>query len=200
MSYSRWSTSLVVNKQFWSDQSVVDQNETSKRIQLPHDPTTNPGIRSNVLWSHHINPDTDIRKCTKKSCPLRHKWLHQQNTRMRDKHVNITWVWECHNWTSPGRTYVDLWFCCHQVWGISLAGWYRHYVQRRAARFLINDYISRTQGCVTSMLTSLEWQTIEQRRRISRLIMMYKIQHQLVDIDPARLIPQTWWQQNQRST
>jgi hypothetical protein len=31
-------------------------------------------------------------KCTKKSCPLRHKWLHQQNTRMRDKHVNITWV------------------------------------------------------------------------------------------------------------
>jgi hypothetical protein len=44
MSYSRWSTSLVVNKQFWSDQSVVDQNETSKRNQLPHDPTTNHGI------------------------------------------------------------------------------------------------------------------------------------------------------------
>ena len=33
------------------------------------------------------------------------------------------------------------------------------------------------------MLTSLEWQTLEQRRRISRLVMMYKIQHQLVDID-----------------
>ena len=33
------------------------------------------------------------------------------------------------------------------------------------------------------MLTSLEWQTLEQRRRISRLAMMYKIQHQLVDID-----------------
>ena len=56
-------------------------------------------------------------------------------------------------------------------------------VQRRAARFVINDYISRTLGCVTSMLTSLEWQTLEQRRRISRLVMMYKIQHQLVDID-----------------
>jgi hypothetical protein len=63
MSYPRWSTSLVVNKQFWSDQSAVDQNETSKRNQLPHDPTTNPGIRSNGLWSHHLNPDTDIRKC-----------------------------------------------------------------------------------------------------------------------------------------
>jgi hypothetical protein len=39
-------------------------------------------------------------------------------------------------------------------------------VQRRAARFVINDYTSRTQGCVTSMLTSLEWQTLEQRRDI----------------------------------
>ena len=42
-------------------------------------------------------------------------------------------------------------------------------VQRRAARFVINDYTSRTPGCVTSMLTLLEWQTLEQRRRISRL-------------------------------
>jgi hypothetical protein len=49
--------------------------------------------------------------------------------------------------------------------------------------FVINDYTSRTQGCVTNMLASLEWQTLEQRRRISRLVMMYKIQHQLVDID-----------------
>ena len=56
-------------------------------------------------------------------------------------------------------------------------------VQRRAARFVINDYTNRTPGGVTSMLTSLEWQTLEQRRRISRLVMMYKIQHQLVDID-----------------
>jgi hypothetical protein len=56
-------------------------------------------------------------------------------------------------------------------------------VQRRAARFVINDYTSRTPGCMTSMLTSLEWQILEQRRRISRLVMMYKIQHQFVDID-----------------
>ena len=56
-------------------------------------------------------------------------------------------------------------------------------VQRRTARLVINDYTSRTQGCVTSMLTSLEQQTLKQRRRISRLVIMYKIQHQLVDID-----------------
>jgi hypothetical protein len=54
MSYPRWSTSLVASKQFCSDQSAVDQNETSKRNQLPHDPWKNlywplvllsPGIR-----------------------------------------------------------------------------------------------------------------------------------------------------------
>jgi hypothetical protein len=105
MSYPRWSTSLVVNKQFWSDQSAVDQNETSKR--------------SNDLWSHHL-----------------------------------TLIQTLEN------------------------------VQRRAARFVINDYTSRTQWCVTSMLTSLEWQTLEQRRSGHR----------------PRLISQTWWQQNQRST
>jgi hypothetical protein len=35
MSSPRWSTSLVVNKQFLSDQSAVDQNETSYLTILP---------------------------------------------------------------------------------------------------------------------------------------------------------------------
>jgi hypothetical protein len=160
MSYPHWSTSLV-NKQFWSDQSAVDQNETSKRNQLPHDPTTNTVIRSNGLWSHHLNPDTDIRKLVGGSIPV----LFFGRS-----------FWECHNWTSPGRTYVDLWFCCHQVWGISLG--------------VINDYTSRTQGCVTSMWTSLEWQTLEQRRRISRLVMMYKIQHPI----PVLFFGRSFWE------
>jgi hypothetical protein len=72
-------------------------------------------------------------------------------------------------------------------------------VQRRTARLVINDYTSRTQGCVTSMLTSLwvaDFKTTEEDKQTR-----YDIQ------DPAstrghrpRLIPQTWWQQNQRST
>jgi hypothetical protein len=49
---------------------------------------TKKACQNLTLWTFIIY----IRKCTKKSCPLRHKWLHQQNTRMRDKHVNITWV------------------------------------------------------------------------------------------------------------
>jgi hypothetical protein len=30
----------VHDSEFWSDQSAVDQNEASKRNQLPRDPTT----------------------------------------------------------------------------------------------------------------------------------------------------------------
>ena len=89
MSYPGWSTSLVVSKQFWSDQSAVDQD---KQVRETSYLTILRPTLEYRLWSHHPNPDTDIRKCTKKSCPLRHKWLHRQNRRMRDKHVNITWV------------------------------------------------------------------------------------------------------------
>jgi hypothetical protein len=68
-----------------------------KRNQLPHDPTTNPGIRSNGLWSHHLNPDTDIIKCTKKSCPLRHKWLPlvllSPGMRYKSRSMSKSWCW-----------------------------------------------------------------------------------------------------------
>jgi hypothetical protein len=84
MSYPRWSTSLVVNKQFWSDQSAVDQNETSKRNQLPHDPTTNPRIRSNGLWSHHLNPDTDIRIPLVSLSP---------GLRYKSRSMSTSWCW-----------------------------------------------------------------------------------------------------------
>lgn len=56
-------------------------------------------------------------------------------------------------------------------------------VQRRAARFVTKDYTSRTPGCVTYMVNSLGWQSLEQRRKNSRLYMLYKIQHNLVDIN-----------------
>jgi hypothetical protein len=52
--------------------------------------------------------NTDIRKCTKKSCPLRHKWLHQQNRRMRDKHVNITWVADFRTTEEDKQTLYDV--------------------------------------------------------------------------------------------
>jgi len=54
MSYPRWSTSLVVNKQFWSDQSAVDQNDTmrlygviiDKVVALTRSPAAIPGTKN----------------------------------------------------------------------------------------------------------------------------------------------------------
>lgn len=55
-------------------------------------------------------------------------------------------------------------------------------VQRRAARFVKGNYYVRTPGCVTSMMKDLQWEPLETRRLRSRLIMMYKIRNDLIDI------------------
>jgi hypothetical protein len=55
-------------------------------------------------------------------------------------------------------------------------------VQRRAARFVHNNYTERTPGCVTHMVQNLGWQPLQQRRYNNRLIIMFKIIYALVDV------------------
>ena len=69
-------------------------------------------------------------------------------------------------------------------------------IQRSAARMCMNDY-SR-ESSVTEMLNDLKWTSLENRRTITRLILMFKISHNLVDIDwqdhltkPKRLLKNT---------
>ena len=64
-------------------------------------------------------------------------------------------------------------------------------VQRRAARYVLNDYSTRTPGCVTNMVNKLQWESLEARRKSDRLAMLYKIQHGLVDIQPEDYIQQS---------
>ena len=59
-------------------------------------------------------------------------------------------------------------------------------VQRRAARFALHRY-HRTSS-VGSMLQILGCQTLSERRRVARLSMFYKIQNQLVAIDPSEYL------------
>ncbi len=54
-------------------------------------------------------------------------------------------------------------------------------IQRRAARFCMNDY--RGQSSVPDMLAELKWDALEDRRKYSRLQMMYKILNVMVGID-----------------
>ena len=53
-------------------------------------------------------------------------------------------------------------------------------VQRRAARFVSNDY--RRTSSVTEMISTLGWDTLQKRRDLARLSMMYRILLHLVDI------------------
>ena len=59
-------------------------------------------------------------------------------------------------------------------------------VQRRAARYACNNYTERTQGCVTAMVNSLGWETLQDRRKMQCLTMLFKIKkNNLVEIPEA---------------
>ena len=62
-------------------------------------------------------------------------------------------------------------------------------VQRRAARFVHRNYSDRTLGCVTNMVQSLGWESLQHRRYINRIIMLFKIQHGIIDISPEFIQP-----------
>jgi hypothetical protein len=48
-------------------------------------------------------------------------------------------------------------------------------IQRRAARFVYNNFYDREPGVVTSMISRLQWESLEQRRAKARATFMYKI-------------------------
>ena len=63
-------------------------------------------------------------------------------------------------------------------------------VQRRAARFACNN--RRRETSVTTMRDELGWRSLMQRRADQRLIMLYKIVNNLVEVDLSKeLIPLT---------
>ena len=47
-------------------------------------------------------------------------------------------------------------------------------VQRRAARFVKNEY-STAPGTATKLLNDLKWPTLDKRRKVARLTMMFKV-------------------------
>ena len=60
-------------------------------------------------------------------------------------------------------------------------------VQIRAARYVTNNYSS--YASVSEMLTHLQWTSLNNRRESLKIIMLYKIIQQLVDIPKSNLIP-----------
>jgi hypothetical protein len=54
-------------------------------------------------------------------------------------------------------------------------------IQRRAARFVYNNFYDREPGVVTSMISRLQWESLEQRRAKARATFMCKIVNNLVE-------------------
>ena len=61
-------------------------------------------------------------------------------------------------------------------------------VQRRAARFVSNNFQDREPGAVTSIISHLKWESLEQRHAKARSVLMYKIIHNLVEIRAEHLL------------
>jgi hypothetical protein len=63
-------------------------------------------------------------------------------------------------------------------------------IQRNAARFILNKPFNyQKPSSVTTMIQQLNWQTLEQRRVNSDLILMYKVVHGLVAVPTSYLPP-----------
>ena len=58
-------------------------------------------------------------------------------------------------------------------------------VQRRAVRWIKNDYSSKSS--VTEMMKELNLQQLDLRRRTNRIVFMYKIVNQYVAVEPERI-------------
>jgi hypothetical protein len=70
-------------------------------------------------------------------------------------------------------------------------------IQRKAARFCSQNYNRCTS--VTDMMKDLEWDTLEMRRRKARLTTMYKLSHDLVDIDSSKFLIHSFENRTRRS-
>ena len=122
-------------------------------------------LQSNLKWDKHIDEITS--KANKTLGFLkRNLKTNNQNTKsqayqalVRPKLEYSSSVWDPHTQDSISK--IDM-------------------VQRRAARYTCNNY--HNTSSVSAMLNTLNWPNLQERRLRSRLIMMYKITHQLVAI------------------
>ena len=61
-------------------------------------------------------------------------------------------------------------------------------IQRRAARFVYNNFYDRESRVVASMISRLQWESLEQRRAKARVTFMYKIVNHLVDVHAEHIL------------
>lgn len=131
-------------------------------------------LTKDLSWNKHINTITNKANSTLGfiKCNIRTNSIKTKETAYK-------------TYVRPKLEY------CSIIWN----PWQNHLVQkiemiqRRAARYTLHQY--NYQSSVSAMLQQLNWPTLQLRRDLTTVIMLYKIQHKLVNITvpPNYLIP-----------
>ena len=154
----------------------IDANYTIHGKELGH--TKNAKylgvlISDNLSWNAHV--DTVTKKANNTTAFLR------RNLSSCPQHIKET----CYKtFVRPQLEYAATVWDPHTDINIAKLGG----VQRRAARFVTNDY--NYTSSVTAMMRALEWESLQQRRQEAKAVMMYRIVNSLVDIPPQHHLHQ----------
>ena len=127
-------------------------------------------ISQDLSWTKHIN---NVTKTANNSLRFLKRNIKTSNKKIKEtayKTYVRPQVEYCSSIWSPWQAYLN-----KRV----------EQVQRSAARYVYNDYLHTNS--VTQMISQLNWQTLEQRRKIIAVTYLYKIQHNLVYIDHLHL-------------
>jgi hypothetical protein len=149
----------------------------------PSNPYLGVEIDSKLCWDQHIN--ITVSKASRMLGFLRRN-LRQCPMKIKEKAYQTL--------VRPKLEY-----CC-PIWSPHQAKYIQKVesIQRAAARFVLNKpHWKYPTASVTEMVKTLEWQTLETRRKALSLTSLYKIQNQLVDI-PAEYCPAPKTQQATR--
>ena len=124
------------------------------------------GMNNKLSWAEHIS--NTVSKANKVLGLLRHN-LYSCSPFVKETAYKSL--------VRPRLEYCScIWDPYHQEYKNKLES-----VQRRAARFVCKDF--RRQSHVSDMLRDLNWKTQEDRRKISRLILLCKSVHNIVAIN-----------------
>ena len=127
-------------------------------------------ISKNLNWTAHIN---NITNKAKNSLRFIRRNIKTSNKKLKEAAYK-TYI----------RPQVEY---CSTVWH----PWQKHLtqriemIQRSAARYVQNDY--HYKSSVTNMINKLKWSTLEQRRNHASMVMLYKINNKMVNVDHNHL-------------
>ena len=138
-------------------------------------------ISNTVSWQNHIN---NITSRTNRVLGLIERNLRGTSQKLRKQ------AYFSRHFVRPHLEY------CSTVWNPYIKKEVNKIenIQHRAVRFVLNNYNQRES--VSALINHLRWDSLEKRRQLSYLLLMYRIQNQLIVINGNHYLHQcssTWY-------